>query len=54
LQSRIFVVVTIVEAKVVGLHNKFLALSKVARPTTCSVAILVPDIIAHLYLAFLV
>jgi hypothetical protein len=54
LRSRISAVVIIAEAKAAGLHNGFLALSKAARPATCGVAILVPDIIAHLCPAFLV
>jgi hypothetical protein len=54
LQSKISIIVIIVEAKVGRLHNKFLALNKVTRPTTCNVAILVPDIIAHLSPTFLI
>jgi hypothetical protein len=49
-----FVIVIIAEAKVARLHNRFLVLSKAVIPTTCGVAILVPNIIAHLCLAFLV
>jgi hypothetical protein len=41
-------VVTIAEAKAAGLQRGFNSFNNAARPATCGVAILVPDIIAHL------